>query len=285
MIDIKKHSLYKAMEIENVFSKIFNIYFKNFWFLFSISFLSIFSLQLIFYYLGFNDIAKMTEPDEIFSYISESRKVILVASIAYVVVYGFLISVLVNYLMHKDIKKDLNLGDLIIESINKNMIHMIFFLILSVLITIIGAVLGIFALFIGFFVALFYLGTVLMPGGAILVAEDQNAIETLGRSFTLTHKDFWPSLGVFVIFSLIMIVISFFMSVLVSIPVVIAFFDNYQNTGSIIEAFNIQKYELGLWTVVLNSIVVALTYPLYAIISVVMYFRLKYIEDNKQIKK
>lgn len=284
MIDIKKHSLYRSMEFENVFSSIFNIYFKNFWVLFAISFISIFTLQMIFYYLGFSEIAKISDPEEIFQYVMELRTELLVGSIAYVILYGFLISVLVNYILRTDIEKDLSIGDLIIESMNKYMVHMIFFLILSVLITITGAVIGVFALFIGFFVALFYLGTVLMPGGELLVAENKNAVETIGRTFTLTHKDFWSSLGIFVVFIIMMLVISFLMSAIISIPIVIAFFDNYQQTGSLLDAFNIQNYNLGLWTVVINSLVTSLIYPIYAIISVVMYFRLKFVEDNKAIQ-
>ena len=99
-------------------------------------------------------------------------------------------------------------------------------------------------------------------------------------SNSLTHKDFWPTIGVFVLFILIMILISFIVSALIAIPFVIMFFGNLKETGSFLEALNFQTYDIGIWIVVVNSIVSALTYPLYAILSVVLYFKLKCTEDQ-----
>jgi len=61
------------------------------------------------------------------------------------------------------------------------------------------------------------------------------------------------------------------------------FFDNWSETGNIIESFKMQNYDVGMWTVVLNSLVSALTYPFYAIYSVVLYFKLKYKEDQESV--
>jgi hypothetical protein len=44
-----------------------------------------------------------------------------------------------------------------------------------------------------------------------------------------------------------------------------------------------QNYDVGMWTVLLNSLVSALTYPFYAIFSVVLYFKLKYKEDQESV--
>jgi len=160
---------------------------------------------------------------------------------------------------------------------------MIFFLLLSGIIVTLGTVAGIFIFIIGFLIALAYLGTVLFPGAAIVVAEEKNALEAIRRAFVLVHKDFWPTLGAMVLFVIMMILISIVVSALMSVPFVIIFFDNWSETGNIFESFKMQNYDVGMWTVLLNSLVSALTYPFYAIFSVVLYFKLKYKEDQESV--
>ena len=285
MIDIKQHSLYKPMAVDSVLSNIFNIYFKKFVVLFIYSFVAVFIIQMILYRLGFWDLYKMSmsDPNEILNVYSKLMRKIGIVSVSSVIIYGFLNSFLVNYLIKSDLDPKVHVGDILGESIRKYSIHMIFFLILSTLILIAGAFLGIIALIIGSFFAMIYLGTVLITGGTIIVAEEKNAIETLRRTFVLTHKDFWSSLGVVVLFMLIMILVSIVLSAVMSIPFVVMAIDNWQETGSMRELFNTQIYDIGIWSVVLNSLVSAVTYPLFAILSVVLYFKLRFIEDQKAL--
>lgn len=284
-MELKEHSLYREMEVDLVISNIFKTYLNNFWKLFMFSFLGVFTVQLIFYYIGFYDLMKISNPDVLVAAIFDFRTELLIGSLSYVIIYGFLFSIIINYILRTNTEKNIDLGLLITESFSKYGVHMIFFLILSLLIYVVGAFIGVIALFIGFFVALFYLGTVLTVGGAIIVAEDKNAVEAIGRSFQLAHKDFWPALGSFVIFMLLMIVISIIMSAVMSIPLVIAFVDNFKETGNIWDAFNVQNYDIGIWAVVLNSVVTALTFSLYPILSIVLYFKLKFTEDKKEQAK
>jgi hypothetical protein len=285
MIDIKQHSLYKPMEVDSVLSNIFNIYFKKFVVLFIYSFVAVFIIQMILYRLGFWDLYKMSmsDPNEILSVYSKLMRKIGIVSVSSVIIYGFLNAFLVNYLIKSDLDPKVHVGDILGESIRKYSIHMIFFLILSTLIFIAGTFLGIIALIIGSFLAMIYLGTVLITGGTIIVAEEKNAIDTIGRTFTLAHKDFWSALGSVILFVLIIILISIVMSAIIAIPFVIMFFDNWHETGSIRDLFNMQMYDIGIWSVVLSSLVSAVTYPLYAIFSVVLYFKLKYTEDHKAL--
>lgn len=281
MIEIKKHSLYKSMEIDSVLSSVFNIYLKKFWTLFIFSFVGVFIIQMVVYHLGFMEMYAMSDPEELLRVLSSLMSKIVILSVSSVIMYGILNVFLINYIIKSDFDPKVHVGDLFVESLKKYAVHMIFFLILSILIFIVGFFLGLIAFIVGAFVAAIYLGAVLLPGGTIIVAEEKNAIETVGRTFSLAHKDFWPTIGVFVLFVLIMILISFIISALIAIPFVIMFFDSYKETGSILEALNFQTYDIGIWVVVVNSIVSALTYPLYAILSVVLYFKLKYTEDQK----
>ncbi len=284
-MDIKQHSLYKKMEVDSVLSNIFNLYTKKFLILFTFSFIAVFLIQIALYQMGFWELYEqlLSDPDHVWSIYSQLMGKISIVSALSVVVYGILNAFLVSYLINNDLEPTKPVGEIFIESVKKYSIHMIFFLILATLIIIAGVFIGIFALIIGFFFALIYLGTVLIPGGTIVVAEDKNALEAVGRTFSLTHKDFWASLGAVVLFVLIMILISIILSALIAIPFLIMFFDNFRETGNFIEALNIQMYDLGIWAVILNSLTSAIVYPLYAIISVVLYFKLKYTEDQKSI--
>ena len=280
-MEFKKHSLYKVMDVENVIAEVFTTYIKNFWKIFIISFTAIFFYQLLVYHLGFYKIVNATDPDEMVSIMMGLRKEILIATLSYVIIYGFLFTIIINFVLKKDSSQSVHMGELITESLSKYAVHVVFFLILSFLIYIVGAVIGILALFIGFFVALFYLGTVLTIGGTVVVAEEKNALEAIVRSFQLSHKDFWPALGSFVIFALIMVLISFIMSALMSIPLVIIFIDNFKESGSFWDAINLKNYDIGVWSVVMKSIAGAIMYPLYPILSLVLYFKLKFTEDKK----
>lgn len=281
MIDITKHSLYKPMEVDSMLSAIFSIYLKKFLTMFIYSFVAVFIIQIILYYLGFMDLYNVSDPEELMRNLPEIFKKMGIVSVISFIIYGFLNAFLVNYIIKSDLNPDTVVGDIFAESLQKFSVHMIFFLILSAIIIVAGVFVGVLAIIIGSVVAMAYLGTVMMSGGAILVVEEKNAIETVARAFTLTHKDFWSALGTVVLFVLIMFLVSLVLTALIAIPFVIMFFGNLNETGSILEAFDLKMYDIGIWSVVLNSIVAALTYPLYAALSVVLYLKLKYIEDQK----
>lgn len=281
MIEIKKHNLYEHMEVDSALSNIFKIYLKNFLVLFLSSFVAAFIIQIVFYQLGFLDLAEIKDPEEIFILIAGMRNEIIIGSITYFLVYGLLISFLINYLIVKDLNPNISLLEIFTNSLKKNSIHIIFFLIVSMIIFIAGIFVGILAFIVGFIVALIYLSTTLVSGGAIIVAEEKNAFEAIGRSFSLAHKDFWSTLGVVILYFLIMILISLVINALAAIPFIIKFVSNWQGSESFKDIFNLPSYKMGSWIVVLNSVLAAITYPFYAILSLVLYFKLKYIEDNK----
>jgi len=284
MIDIDKHSLYKEMEVDSVLSNVFNLYFKKFIVLFVSSFIAIFIMQFLFYQLGFLKIyeASLNDMDEMLRVYSKLVGKIAIVSVVSVVLYGILNAFLYTYLIKSDIDPEARIGDIIIESFRKYAIHMVFYLILTMLMIIGGMLVGVIAFIIGSIVALIYLGTVLLPGGAIIVAEEKNAIEAIGRTFSLTHKDFWSVLGSLVLFMLIMILVSIGIAAVSAIPFAIIFFDYWGEAGSFKEMFNAKLYNIGIWTVLINSVTSAVTYPLYVIISIVLYFKLLYVENENK---
>ncbi|MDA3954014.1 MAG: hypothetical protein PF485_10220 [Bacteroidales bacterium] len=283
MIDITQHSLYKPMEVDSVLSNIFNTYLKKFAVLFVSSFVAAFIIQVVFYQFGFFELTKLGDPEEILSAIAGMRNEIIIGSITYFVIYGILICFLINYLIRSDLDSTLSIQEIFVESVKNNSVHLIFFLILSMLIIIAGAFLGIIVFIIGSFLSMIYLGTVLVPGGTIIVAEEKNAFEAIRRAFTLTHKDFWSTLGAVILYFLIMILISIVMNAILAIPFILKFVNNWRETENFFELFNMQTYDIGSWVVLLNSLVAAITYPFFALLSVVLYLKLRFLEDKKTI--
>jgi hypothetical protein len=270
------------MDFDTVLSSVFKIYTKKFLPLFIVSFVGIFVVQLVMYQLGFYELYKVDNPEDMMLMISGLMNKISILSISYVIIYGVLNAFLVYYILISDNSPNLYFNDLLIDSVKKYSVHMIFFLILTILIVITGMVVGVLAFIVGMLFAVFYLGAVLIPGGTILVVEEKNAIDTVSRAFSLTHKDFWVNLGIFVVFILILIILSIVVNFLISLPIALLLSDSLKETGSIFEAFNLRTYDLGIWLVVINSVAAAIVYPLYSILSFVMYIRLKYNEDQKE---
>lgn len=273
------------MDFDTVLSSVFKIYTKKFLPLFIVSFVGIFVVQLVMYQLGFYELYKVDNPEDMMLMISGLMNKISILSISYVIIYGVLNAFLVYYILISDNSPNLYFNDLLIDSVKKYSVHMIFFLILTILIVITGMVVGVLAFIVGMFFAVFYLGAVLIPGGTILVVEEKNAIDTVSRAFSLTHKDFWVNLGIFVVFILILIILSIVVNFLISLPIALLLSDSLKETGSIFEAFNLRTYDLGIWLVVINSVAAAIVYPLYSILSFVMYIRLKYNEDQKEMNQ
>lgn len=283
MYDIKQHSLYKHMEVDSVISTVFTIYFKKFFKLFLFTFLTVLLVQYLFFSIGFYEIMKTFDPTYVEGNLNFFFKLLAKILVISVIAYGMLNAFLINYLFVKEIDPDASVGSILGNSLSKYAIHMIFFLILISFIIFFGMMFGIIVFVIGILLAAIYLGTVLISGCSIVVVEEKNAFDAIGRSFSLTHKDFWQSVGSFVLFILILILISIVLSAIVAIPVVIMFFGNISETNNIFEAFNLNLYDLGIWQVLLNAVVSSLTFPLYAIFSLVLYFKLKYTEDQKAI--
>lgn len=281
MYDLKKHSLYKPMEVDSVISNVFSLYFKTFFPLVIFSFVGVFIIQFFLYSTGYYEIFKTFDPTMVEGNISFFLKMILKMMVLSLVVYGIMNAFIINYLFVKDIDSTASFGSILGDSIRLYSIHMVFFMLLTVLIIVIGMIFGVVVFIVGMFLAALYLGTVLIPGCAVIVVEQKNAFDAIGRSFSLTHNDFWQSLGSFVLFVLIMILISLILSAVIAIPVVIMFFDKLGETGNFFEALNLNLYEIGIWSVLLNSLVSAIVYPLYSIFSFVIYFKLRNTQDRK----
>lgn len=115
------------MDFDTVLSSVFKIYTKKFLPLFIVSFVGIFVVQLVMYQLGFYELYKVDNPEDMMLMISGLMNKISILSISYVIIYGVLNAFLVYYILISDNSPNLYFNDLLIDSVKKYSVHMIFF--------------------------------------------------------------------------------------------------------------------------------------------------------------
>ncbi|MCG8410644.1 MAG: hypothetical protein MI739_05085 [Bacteroidales bacterium] len=281
MIDIKKHSLYKTMEFDDILSNVYNVYRKNFWKLFLFCFLGVFLFQFLSYQLGFSQFQGVSDPNEMYDILMSLRGKIGILIVLNFSIYGLLNVFIVNFLIKKEFDSKLHFGNLLIDTVKKYWIHAVFFMFLSGLMVVLGMIFGVIAFIVGMFLALIYLLVVVTPGITIIVAEAKNAIEAIGRCFILVHKDFWKSVGVCVVCFLVVILLSLILTGITSASYVFSLLSETNNSESLMEAMQ-QAGGVGWGTIIINSIFSIIIYPIFPILSFVMYFNLRHKEDSLQ---
>jgi len=284
MLDFKQHSLFRKMDVDSVLSATFKLYVKNFKILFLYSFIALLFVQAINYYVGLGEVFKNIDPENVQSVLKGLGGKITILMIVSFSVYALLNAFFINFLYKTDIDKNVKHSDIFSETVKKYFLHMLFFIIVSTVMFTIGMVAGVIVFIIGMLAAALYLATILIPGGTILIVEEKNAFETIGRSFQLAHKDFWPALGCVVLYVIIMILISLVITAIVAIPFIFIFIGNFSDTQSFFDIFNPENFEFGVWIIVFNALVSAITFPITAIFSIVLYFKLRYKEEQGKIE-
>ncbi|MFO7940769.1 MAG: hypothetical protein R6U66_13565 [Bacteroidales bacterium] len=273
----------KRSDVETILVTTFQTYKKLFLPLFLYSFVGLLLIQSLLFVTGFSEFfqnlnpREMEDPAMISNFMRQMIWVVLISLVA----YSLLNVTLLNYVERYGRNQSLLVTTVLGEAARKYFLHFLFFILLATVMIVLGTMIGIIAIIVGAFVAALYLGTVLIPGGGIIVAEHTNAFETIGRAFQLTHKNFWVAVGSVVLYLLIMLLISLVLSAIIMIPFVIIFF---QSVGagdmSFAEMFQPANYNIGAGMILLNAVTGAITYPITAIFSVVLYHALAYHEQE-----
>lgn len=273
----------KRSDVETILVTTFQTYKKLFLPLFLYSFVGLLLIQSLLFVTGFSEFfqnlnpREMEDPAMISNFMRQMIWVVLISLVA----YSLLNVTLLNYVERYGRNQSLLVTTVLGEAARKYFLHFLFFILLATVMIVLGTMIGIIAIIVGAFVAALYLGTVLIPGGGIIVAEQTNAFETIGRAFQLTHKNFWVAVGSVVLYLLIMLLISLVLSAIIMIPFVIIFF---QSVGagdmSFAEMFQPANYNIGAGMILLNAVTGAITYPITAIFSVVLYHALAYHEQE-----
>ncbi|MFC2136895.1 hypothetical protein ACFLTE_01845 [Bacteroidota bacterium] len=283
MENINQHSLYKKYDSDTVISETFRFYKKHFKILFLVSFIVSFLIQIPFYQLGIynqnyliNETFQMPDKEIIMTLMLMSLFMLIIYTIAYLFICIY---------VYKQEQENSSFISLLGSTIKDYYLKFIGAGIIVMFILMIGGLAGVVVFVVGILVTFFYFMTVLSPVAPILIIENKDVFQTIGRSFKLTHKDFWGALGAILLLILLYIVISIVISIFTVIPFAFDVIKEIMNGTNFIEILKNGSFINSKMTVIgliFNIVFSALTFPIFPVFSVILYFKLKYAEDNKE---
>ncbi len=272
MDQINNHPLYKNHNIDSAMSSLWDFYKKRFLTLFAISFAMSLFIQYLSTFINIQELSSLTDPTEIFKKMKEMLVPILLVSLVNLLFNA----VLQYYVIYNPLDRSIN----IFVSAMKSVRYFVPYIIIMILLAFAGSiaiVLGIFLLIVGAFFAFLYIMTLYLFILPVMMVEGPNIGTTISRTFSLTHKNFWPNLGWVAIFLLILIVISLLASAVILLPFTGNFLKTIMNAGEPSAIPNLPHNPLF---VIFSAIAGALTLPLLPLFSCILYFNGRAKEDT-----
>jgi len=112
----------------------------------------------------------------------------------------------------------------------------------------------------------------------VLMVEGPSIANTISRTVTLAHRNFWPNIGWTAVFVVILLVITTLFSGLILLPFTGKFFQAFTNPGEASSLIEITTKPLYL---VLSALLSAVTMPLLPIFACILYFNGRAREEKK----
>lgn len=272
MDQFNNHPLYRKHNIDSAMSTLWDFYKSKFLTLFLISLAMSLVIQYASSLINIKELSTITDPMEML----EKLKSLLVPILIISVINIFFTTILQYYILYNPIDRASN----IFISAVKSMKYFIPYLIIMVLLTFFGAIAiiaGIFALIVGAFFALIYVMTLYLIVLPVLMVEGTNIFQAIGRTFSLTHRNFWSNMGWVAVFLIILILISVLLSTLILIPFTGDFLKTIMNPEDPSKMIDMAT---NPWVLILSAIVNALTLPLLPILAGILYFNGRASEDQ-----
>jgi len=283
MENYQNHPLYQPMDFEALFTQTFQIYKKHFGWLFLYSFSGILLMSMLLFATNLKDVFTydfIYNPEQVAGLLGKLFLFLIVLYIGYSLLYLFIH----YYIIYQYIEPEKSHSTLFLEAMKKFALpYLLIILIVSIILTI-SMTIGLFLLIVGMFLALLYFGTIFLPVTPILIVEKEDPITTISRCFKLGHLDFWPTLGALIVISILLMVASMILSAITMAPFSMDAF-KLLNPNTVLEMIESGESLLSFMTpgfVLVSSIASAITFPVIPIFAVLVFFKLKYKEDQKQ---
>mgnify|MGYP001423258183 CR=1 FL=1 len=274
MDQTSNHPLYKRHNIDSAMNSLWDFYKKRFISLFIISFAMSLVLQYVSTFINLQDFSTVTDPMVMLGLIREVMVPILVIS-----VINLLFNVVLQYYI---IFNPLDKENTILVSLLKSLRYFIPYLILMILLVFVGSIalaLGILVLIVGVFFSILYIMTLYLFILPVLMVEGPNIGNTITRSITLAHRNFWSNMGWVAVFIILLIVLSLIFSGIILLPFTGNFIKSIMNPGETSEIINMTKNPFFIF---LSALAGALTFPLIPLFSCILYFNGKAREETAQ---
>ncbi|MFA5820445.1 MAG: hypothetical protein WC854_14360 [Bacteroidales bacterium] len=274
MDQFSSHPLYRKHNIDSAMSSLWEFYKKKFLSLFIISLVMSIVMQYASTFVNIKEIQTATDLMIMLEMLKGYIVPILIISLV-----NLLFTTILQYYI---IYCPLNSEDNILVTLLKSLKYYIPYLIIMVLLALAGVVaivLGILALVIGVFFSILYLMTLYLFILPIMMVEGANIGNTISRTITLAHRNFWSNIGWVAVFIIILIVVSVIFSGIVLLPFTGNFMKTIMNPE---DATNLVDITTNPLFIILSAVVGALTLPLMPIFACILYFNGKAGEEQGQ---
>jgi hypothetical protein len=264
MLQVTNHPLYKKHDIDSAMSSFWEFYRSRFLSLFMISLVMSLIIQYGSTLVNFKELLTIKDPMALLEKLKDYIVPVLILSI----VSLFFSNILHYYILFKPLDSSKNILVSFLESFK----YFIPFLIILIILAFFGSfaiALGLLALGVGVIFSVVYLMMISFFILPIMMTEGINIGNTIVRTATLSHRNFWNNMGWSSVFLILFIVVSLILSKIIMIPFMGSFLKtilNTENAGDIVDLTTNPVF------FILASAVNALTLPVIPIFGFILYF-------------
>ena len=264
MSQIENHPLYRKHTIDTGINSLWDFYKTRFISLFLISLGMSLAIQYASTFVNLKELQAINDP----MLMLEKFKEYLVPIVIIFLINLLFSTILQYYILYNPIDSSTS----IFVSIFKGLKYYIPFLVIMVILAFVGSiaiVLGLLALIIGVFFSMIYVVMLYLFILPILMVEGPNIANTISRTVTLGHRNFWSNIGWVAVFIILFIVISLILSGIILIPFTGSFLKSIINPEEAEGIIDVTTKPLFL---ILSAVVNAITLPLVPIFACILYF-------------
>jgi hypothetical protein len=274
MEPISSHPLYRAHTIDSAMNSLWEFYTRKFITLFLVSFI----MGLIIQYLSsmiridLGDYQTLNI-DEMMLKLREYLWPMIIVSVLSLV----FTTILHTYVIFNPLDNENNIFRCILKSFR----YLIPYLMIMIMLAFVGSFalfLGLLVLVIGVLFAGIYLMTLYLFILPIMIVEGPNIANTISRTIKLAHRDFWSNIGWTAVFVIIILVVTLILSGLILLPFTGSFFSAVKNPEEATAVMDLASKPLYI---ILSAVLNGLTMSLLPIFACILYFNGRAREDQQ----
>jgi hypothetical protein len=280
MLPITNHPLYKKHNIDSAMSSLWEFYKSRFLSLFLISFAMSLITQYGSSFIDLKEIQTLVDPKNTPDpmAILEKLKDYIVPMLILAAVSLFFSNILHYYILRKPLDDSKNILVSLLESLK----YFIPYLIILIILALVGSfaiALGFMVIIIGVIFSVVYLMMIYFFILPVMMTEGINIGRVIVRTARLSHRNFWSNIGWTSVFLVLYIIVSLIFSTIIMVPFTGDFLKTILNSGA---DSNITDLAANPVFIILSSAANALTMPLIPILGFILYFNGKAGEDVVQ---
>jgi hypothetical protein len=265
MANFSNHPLYRIHTLDSAMGSLWDFYKKDFIVLFLASFVVSICVQFISAKLNFGDMASYTsDPMQLL----EKYKSMLLPFLEMAAISLVFNLILQYYVMYNPLDEHPNIVIAAYKSL-KYLPAYIIIMILFMAMASFALIIGLLVFIVGIIFAAFWVAMIFMFILPVLMAEGTDIGHDISRTFSLSHKSFWPNLGWVALLTLIVMVVSMLLSGLVMIPFSGSFIKILTHPE---EASSMMNYTTNPIFIILSAATGAIITPVMPILSAILYF-------------